>query len=53
MNKLSITLSKGKKVYFASDFHLGAPDLKSSKNREYKIRVLGRNEIQLALRPQK
>lgn len=29
-----IQLSPGKKVYFASDFHLGAPDAASSRERE-------------------
>lgn len=31
------TLPAGKKVYFASDFHLGAPDFESSLIREKKI----------------
>ncbi len=30
-------LSKGKKIYFASDFHLGVPDPESSKQRELKV----------------
>jgi UDP-2,3-diacylglucosamine hydrolase len=30
-------LAPGKKVYFASDFHLGVPDAKTSKEREKKI----------------
>ncbi|GHA70672.1 UDP-2,3-diacylglucosamine diphosphatase [Pontibacter akesuensis] len=30
-------LEPGTKVYFASDFHLGAPDLESSRQREKKI----------------
>ncbi|WP_439881455.1 UDP-2,3-diacylglucosamine diphosphatase [Pontibacter sp. MBLB2868] len=30
-------LEPGKKVYFASDFHLGVPDAKTSKEREKKI----------------
>jgi UDP-2,3-diacylglucosamine hydrolase len=30
-------LPQGKKVYFASDFHLGVPDRESSRNRENKI----------------
>ncbi len=30
-------LLKGKKLFFASDFHLGAPDAESSKNRERRI----------------
>ena len=29
--------SKQEKIYFASDFHLGAPDIKSSRLREQKI----------------
>ena len=29
-----ITIPKGKKIYFASDNHLGAPNLKESKIRE-------------------
>lgn len=32
-----IKLKEGQKVYFASDFHLGAPDKEDSLNREYKI----------------
>ena len=28
---------EGKKIYFASDFHLGAPDMESSRAREKKI----------------
>ncbi len=32
-----IQLSSNEKVYFASDFHLGAPDKKSSHERELKI----------------
>lgn len=32
-----IELEEGKKVYFASDFHLGAPDKHSSLQREKKI----------------
>ena len=32
-----IKLEEGKKVYFASDFHLGAPDKESSLKRELKI----------------
>ncbi len=35
----------GKKVYFASDFHLGAPDQKTSKQREEKI-IRWLNEIE-------
>ncbi len=34
---LSFDLSAGDKLYFASDFHLGAPNLKSSFDRELKI----------------
>ena len=34
---LSLTLNDGKKVYFASDFHLGTPDPQSSLKREKKI----------------
>jgi UDP-2,3-diacylglucosamine hydrolase len=33
----NITLKNGQKVYFASDFHLGAPDLVQSHLREKKI----------------
>jgi UDP-2,3-diacylglucosamine hydrolase len=32
-----INLSKGKKAYFASDFHLGSPDRQVSQERERKI----------------
>jgi UDP-2,3-diacylglucosamine hydrolase len=32
-----VNLSPGKKVYFASDFHLGVPDANSSLQREKKI----------------
>lgn len=32
-----MNLESGKKAYFASDFHLGAPNYKSSRNREAKI----------------
>ena len=32
-----ITLPPGKKLYFASDFHLGVPDAASSRQREAKI----------------
>lgn len=32
-----MTLPQGKKIYFASDFHLGAPDYESSLIREKKI----------------
>lgn len=37
MNHLAIDLIPGKKVYFASDFHLGAPNPESSREREHKI----------------
>ena len=37
MNNQFEILPKGKKVYFASDFHLGAPDNKRSLEREKKI----------------
>jgi UDP-2,3-diacylglucosamine hydrolase len=37
-------LNKGKKIYFASDFHLGAPDEESSRARELRI-VSWLNEI--------
>ena len=33
----SITLQKDKKIYFASDFHLGYPDHKTSLTRERKV----------------
>lgn len=33
----TLTLQPGKSIYFASDFHLGAPDLASSRVREKKI----------------
>ena len=32
-----ITLPEGNRVYFASDFHLGAPEAASSQNREKRI----------------
>ena len=32
-----ITLPEGKKIFFASDFHLGVPDPASSLAREKKI----------------
>ena len=32
-----IELNNNKKVYFASDFHLGAPNPKESRTREYKV----------------
>lgn len=34
---MQINLASDQKVYFASDFHLGAPDFRTSKEREYKI----------------
>ncbi len=34
---MHINLPEGKKIYFASDFHLGAPDRESSLTREKKI----------------
>jgi UDP-2,3-diacylglucosamine hydrolase len=34
---VEIALKAGKKVYFASDFHLGAPNAETSKNRELVI----------------
>lgn len=34
---VSIVLPKGKKIYFLSDFHLGAPDHASSLEREKKV----------------
>ena len=34
---LRINLAEGKKIYFASDFHLGTPDHESSLQREKKI----------------
>lgn len=37
MNKQFETIPEGKKVYFASDFHLGVPDRKRSLEREKKI----------------
>ncbi|MDJ1481442.1 UDP-2,3-diacylglucosamine diphosphatase [Cytophagaceae bacterium YF14B1] len=33
----TLTLPEGKKIYFASDFHLGVPNAVSSRNREAKI----------------
>ncbi len=35
--KMKIRLKDQQKVYFVSDFHLGTPDLKSSREREQKI----------------
>lgn len=37
MIKKKISLLPGKKVFFASDFHLGAPDKATSRQREEKI----------------
>lgn len=37
MNKETIQLAQGKKIYFASDFHLGVPDHETSLIREKKI----------------
>ena len=37
MDDLIINLKKGEKIFFASDFHLGTPDLYSSIAREKKI----------------
>lgn len=37
MEQLTIRLKEGKKAYFASDFHLGTPNLKASQERERKI----------------
>ena len=42
---MEIKLAEGKKVYFASDFHLGTPDYASSREREDKI-VRWLNSIQ-------
>jgi UDP-2,3-diacylglucosamine hydrolase len=42
----TIALSKGKKVYFASDNHLGAPDMEQSLTREKKF-VAWLDEIKL------
>ncbi len=36
-NPLQITLAPGKKVFFASDFHLGVPNAEASAARERKI----------------
>lgn len=35
--KITLQIENGKKVFFASDFHLGAPDFEQSLNREKKI----------------
>ncbi len=37
MESLNISLPEGKKIYFASDFHLGVPDPNSSLARERKV----------------
>lgn len=37
MQTISIDLKKDQKLYFASDFHLGAPSQESSRLREKKI----------------
>ena len=37
MQKLNIDLNKDKKIFFASDFHLGAPNKKESRSREKRI----------------
>ncbi len=37
MSEVSISLPPGKKIYFASDFHLGAPDHETSLKREKSI----------------
>lgn len=37
MQEIDVRLSDGKKIFFASDFHLGVPDLKSSREREKAI----------------
>lgn len=37
MNTREIKLKKGAKIYFASDFHLGAPDKATSKKREQRL----------------
>jgi len=37
MKKVPELLIEGKLIYFASDFHLGAPDLAASRERELKI----------------
>jgi UDP-2,3-diacylglucosamine hydrolase len=37
MHNFSIDIPKGKKVYFSSDNHLGAPDFEASKPREKKF----------------
>jgi len=37
MHKIQFDLPHGKKIFFASDFHLGIPDASSSRDREKKI----------------
>ena len=37
MTLAEIKLEPGKKIFFASDFHLGVPDASSSLTREKKI----------------
>lgn len=37
MQKLTIDLDQNKKIFFASDFHLGAPNKEQSRSREKKI----------------
>jgi UDP-2,3-diacylglucosamine hydrolase len=37
MESLTISLPEGKKIYFASDFHLGVPDHAGSLERERKV----------------
>ena len=37
MDRLELSLSPGKKAYFASDFHLGAPNFEKSLEREKKL----------------
>lgn len=34
---IQLNVPEGKKIYFASDFHLGAPDIKQSKERELRL----------------
>ena len=42
---IHINVPKGKKVYFSSDNHLGAPDAEQSKPREQRF-VAWLNEVQ-------
>ncbi len=37
MTEIHIDKNPNKKLYFASDFHLGTPDLKKSREREFRI----------------